>query len=100
MQRFLMCKMAVVTEVALNKVEKTLEDNKIDYMLIDRATSYEVFGECAFKDENRYPEFYSKAHKYIVRKNKIDAIYEHLLSNINDENIKEKIQMIEEILYE
>lgn len=87
-------------EVAQNKVIKTLEDNKIDYMLIDRATSYEVFDECSFNSENKYAEFYSKAHKYISKKNRIDAIYEHLLNNINDELAKEKIQKIEEILYE
>lgn len=87
-------------EVALNKVLKTLEDNKIDYMLIDRATSYEVVDECSFNSENKYAEFYIKAHKYIARKNRIDAIYANLLNNISDESIKEKIQKIEEILYE
>lgn len=87
-------------ESALNKVEKKLEDIKIDYMLIDRASDYEVLGDEQFKGENQYLVFYNKAHKYISRKNKADAVYEYLLNNISDENFKEKILKIEEILYE
>ncbi len=87
-------------EMALNKVLKTLEDKNIDYIVLERASNYEVISEEEFKDKNQYSELYNKAHRYIVRKNKIDAIYEHLISNISDETIKEKINSIEEILYD
>ena len=87
-------------EMALNKVLKTLEDKNIDYIVLEKASNYEVISEEEFKDKNQYSELYNKAHRYIVRKNKIDAIYEHLISNISDETIKEKINSIEEILYD
>lgn len=87
-------------EMALNKVLKTLEDKNIDYIVLEKASNYEVISEEEFKDKNQYSELYNKAHRYIVRKNKIDAIYEHLISNISDETIKEKINNIEEILYD
>lgn len=86
--------------MALNKVLKTLEDKNIDYIVLEKASNYEVISEEEFKDKNQYSELYNKAHRYIVRKNKIDAIYEHLISNISDETIKEKINSIEEILYD
>ena len=35
-----------------------------------------------------------------LRKNKIDVIYEYLLSDINDEDLQRKVNEIEEILYE
>lgn len=87
-------------EVALNKVLKILEDKYIDYMVLEKSSNYEVISEEEFKDKNQYSELYNKAHRYIVRKNKIDAIYEHLINNISDETIREKINSIEEILYD
>ena len=87
-------------EMALNKVLKTLEDKNIDYIVLEKASNYEVISEEEFKDKNQYSELYNKSHRYIVRTNKIDAIYEHLISNISDETIKEKINSIEEILYD
>lgn len=63
-------------EVALNKVLKTLED------------------------KNNYIDIYNKAHRYVSRKNRVDVIYEYLLNNLEDDESKEKIRKIEEILYE
>lgn len=87
-------------EMALNKVLTTLEDKNVDYIILEKASNYEVIEEQDFKDKNQYTDLYNKAHKYITRKNKIDAIYEHLISNLSDENMKEKINKVEEILYE
>lgn len=87
-------------KAGLNKVLKALEDNKISYMLVDKASNYEVQDEVEFKSKNTYLECYNKAHKYIAKKNKIDAIHNYLNENINSSNIKEKINKVEEILYE
>ena len=87
-------------EVALNKVLSVLEDKKISYMVIDRGANYEVTDEENYKQANTYSEIYNIAHKYQSKKNKIDEIYEYLISNINDEEIRQKINSIEEILYE
>ena len=85
---------------ALNKVITNLENNKLSYFIVDKSLNYEVLEEQNFKKKNNYIEIYNKAHKYILKKNKIEKIYEYLNANINQKNIQEKILKIEEILYE
>lgn len=85
---------------ASNKVLKTLEDNKINYMQVSRGDNYEVIAERAFKSENAYEENYEKAYKYVSKQNKINSIHSYLMDNINKDEIKEKIRKIEEILYD
>lgn len=87
-------------KAALNKIMAKLEENEISYMVINKSENYEMQEENDFKSKNRYVEYYAKAHKYITKKNKIDAIYNYLLENINDVNIKDKINRVEEVLYE
>ena len=85
---------------AINKISKNLEDYKISYILLSKSNNYEEEAEEDFKNDNRYIEFYEKAKKYIVRKNRIEEIYRYLIENINDDEIKEKINKITEIIYE
>lgn len=85
---------------ALNKVLVELENKKISYLLVNKSLNYEVEEEANFKSENQYKEIYHKAHKYIAKKNRIDAIHNYLIDNMEDMSIKEKISKIEEILYE
>ena len=85
---------------AINKIIKKLEDEKISYITLNRSLNYEVEDQSNFKTENKYKDMYNKAHKYLAKKLKIDNIYQYLLENIQEENIKEKINKIEEILYE
>ena len=87
-------------ETALNKVMKTLSEKNINYKILDRGDNYNSFEEEDFKQNNKYMDIYNTAHKYQVRKNKIDGIYEYLLSDINDEDLQRKVNEIEEILYE
>lgn len=84
----------------VNKVLKELEDKKISYMLVNKSQNYEVEEEMEFKSKNEYLSYYNKAHKYISKKDKIDAIYNYLLENINHPDIREKINKVEETLYE
>ena len=85
---------------AINKISTNLEDYKISYILLSKSNNYEEEAEEDFKNDNRYIEFYEKAKKYIVRKNRIEEIYRYLIENINDDEIKEKINKITEIIYE
>lgn len=87
-------------KTTINKVMKTLEDKSINYLLVDRSANYEVNETSDFKQKNTYSEMYNKAHKFQSRKNKADEIYEYLMSNIDDDIIKEKMHKIEKILYE
>lgn len=85
---------------AINKVRTRVEEQKINYLVINKADNYEVYEEEDFKNENNYISIYNKAHKYINRKNRIIDIYNYLIDNINIDNIKDKINRIEEIIYE
>ncbi len=85
---------------AINKVKTIIEKQKINYLVVNKADNYEVYEQEDFKNENNYIQIYNKAHKYINRKNRIIEIYNYLIENINSDNIKEKINEVEEILYE
>lgn len=74
-------------EVALNKVISRLEDNKINYMLIDRSNEFNTECEYRYGNKNRYDEIYSKANKYITKRNKVNEIYGYLMENINNDEI-------------
>ena len=88
------------SSTALNKVKYTLEKNKINYITIDRGHNYEVEDKIEFKGENQYLKVYEKAHKYIGIGRRINAITQYLMENIEQETIKQKIERIEEIIYE
>lgn len=85
---------------AINKVKTRIEEQKINYLVVNKADNYEVYEEENFKSENNYMPIYNKAHKYINRKNRIVEIYNYLMDNINSEDIKDKINEVEDILYE
>ena len=56
-------------------------------MQISRSENYEVESEYNFKSDNTYEESYEKAYKYILKQNKINAIYSYLIDNINNSTI-------------
>lgn len=87
-------------KAGLNKVLRILEDYHIDYMVVIKSQNYEVETEMKFKNKNSYIEMYEKAYKYITKKNRINAIYNYLLENINTPEIKKKIQKVEEALFD
>lgn len=82
------------------RVLSKLEEMEISYMVINKAENYEVSEEVNYKSKNKYNENFNKAHKYITKKNRIDAIYQYLLENISVEDIKEKLAKVEEVIYE
>ena len=52
---------------AISKVSKKMEDEKINYIVLNRSLNYEAEEEMDFKDKNRYKEIYTKAHKYLEK---------------------------------
>ena len=50
---------------AISKVCAKLENNKINYLIIDRRNNYDVDEKEDYKNLNRYAEFYEKANKYV-----------------------------------
>ena len=87
-------------EKSLKKIEATLENKKISYIILDRRNNYEEDEVVNFKNLNSYDKIFEKAKRYINIKNRIDFINMNLLQNINNENIKETLNKIEQILEE
>ena len=83
----------------LTKVLTKLEEMNINYIVLDKADNYSEMEKEEFKNKNQYNQIFNKAHKYITKKNRIDAIYNYLIDNISSEDMKEKLTKVEEIVY-
>lgn len=84
----------------LNKVKATLENKKINYLILDRRNNYEVDETQSFRNLNNYEEIYEKAKKYKTEKTHIEAIYKTLIEKIGKEGNIENIKEIEKVLSE
>lgn len=85
---------------SLTKIEATLEQKRINYIVLDRRNNYFVDEISDHKNLNTYEETYEKAYKYIIKRNRIQKIYEYLMKNINQKETMEKIKEIEKIINE
>ena len=85
---------------AISKVCTKLENNKINYLIIDRRNNYEVDEKEDYKNLNRYINYYEKAYKYVNYKKRIDIITEFLMENIENKDITKVLKRMEEIMYE
>ena len=83
----------------LVKAMAKLEQNKINYLIIDTRNNYDVDYKMDFKNLNTYEEKLKKAKKYVKRIEKINKIQENLEENVENDNIEETIKRIEEIVY-
>lgn len=80
-----------------NKVKNvmaTLENRKINYIILDRRNSYRVDEKSDNKNLNRYDVYLDKAIKYVKRKQKIDYIYKYLIDNIEKDEIDKIIKLM------
>ena len=89
-----------ISASGLSKVLSKLEELEISYIILNKSENYEIVEEEDFKGKNKYNEMYNKSYNYVSRKNRIDSIYQFLLESISEEQIKDKILRIEEIIYE
>lgn len=87
------------TNVAL-RIRARLEENNINYLLIDRRNDFEVDEKEDFGNNNKYDAIYEKAKRYVNFKFRIENIQEFLMENIENNGIKGTIQKIEEIITE
>lgn len=85
---------------SISKIMAKLEEKKINYIILDRRNNYEEEEKYDNGNLNEYDIVYEKAKKYVNLKNRIDNIYQFLMDEIEDKEIKEKIIQIEEIIYE
>ena len=84
----------------LPKAMATFESKKINYIIIDTRNNYDVDVKDDNKNLNTYDEIFEKAHKYIRAKMRIEKIYENLINIIEEDDFKQKLKKVEEIVYE
>ena len=84
----------------LSKVIAKLEQNKIDYLILNPRNNYEVDYKLENGNLNKYDKTFENAYSYMKISNRIDRINESLKLEINSKEIKEKIRKIEEIINE
>ena len=85
-------------ENSLSRVEAVLENNKINYLVVDKRNNYQVEYQNISKQDNNYEKMFEKAKEtisYIIR---IQDIYENLINSEKDKALDEKLKRIEEVL--
>lgn len=83
-------------KTAYNKVISKLENNKINYTILDKRNNYEEEEKSNNKNLNKYAEFYEKAKNEISLKIRIEKIQKYLLETKD----KETIFQIEKVINE
>lgn len=84
----------------INKIMATLENKKINYLILDKRNSYRVDEESNNKNLNKYNDYLEKSIRYVKRKRQIDDIYNILLSNIDNAEIEQTITSIKRVINE
>lgn len=83
---------------SLPKIENILSSKKINYLIIDRLSNYEVIEHEDYKKLNTYEDTYNEAHYYYSIKRRIDGIYSYLNNSLNKSSIKPLLNSIEELI--
>lgn len=84
----------------LNKIMAKLEENKINYIVIDRRNNYEVDEKIDNGNLNKYNFYLEKSKRYINQKNRIEEIYNYLVYNIEKNENNKLIKEIESLINE
>ena len=84
----------------LNKIIAKLEENKINYIVIDRRNNYEVDEKIDNGNLNKYNFYLEKSKRYINQKNRIEKIYNYLVYNIEKNENNKLIKEIESLINE
>ena len=84
----------------LNKIMAKLEENKINYIVIDRRNNYEVDEKIDNGNLNKYNFYLEKSKRYINQKSRIEEIYNYLFYNIEKNENNKLIKEIESLINE
>lgn len=82
------------------KIATKLEDDKINYIVIDPRNNYDIDEKSDYRNLNTYEEEFQKAYSVIKQRNKINRIKEKLEKYIGKKEFKTIIGKVEEILDE
>ena len=82
----------------INKIKATLENKKINYIIIDSRDNYNINEKEDFKNLNRYVKEYNASKIYVKNQMEIEKIYEYLSKKSKKEDIKNILKEIEELI--
>ena len=82
------------------KVVSTLEEKKINYLIIDPRNNYDVDEKSDNRNLNTYEKEFNKAYSIEKQKNRINKIKEKLESYVGKKEFKIIIKKMEDILDE
>lgn len=85
---------------SIKKVQAKLENSKINYLLINRRSGYEIEEKIDFKNLNTYNKQYASSKVYINNQRKINKINEYLTENVRTKNLNIILKEIENIINE
>ena len=78
----------------------TLEENKINYLVIDKRNNFDVDEKQDFKNLNKYEETYLKAKEYVNYKIRIENINKDLIELMNIKDFRKLLGEIENLINE
>lgn len=81
-------------QTAYNKVITTLEEKKVNYIVLDRRNNYSVDEKSSNNNLNKYNETYLKAKEELATRMRIEKIYRYLLDNTRDKEIIGEMEKI------
>ena len=84
---------------SLSKVENILEKNKINYLVVDKRSNYEVEHKVINNKENKYDSIFKIANNFGTITIRIQNIYDELMKKRKKPNFAEKLNKIEMELY-
>ena len=79
---------------AINKVMATLEQNKINYLVLDRRNNYDLEEKSDNRNLNNYDEKYEIAKKHIATKMRVEKINQYLMDNLKNKELIDKIEKV------
>ena len=86
--------------VSLNKVLAKLEDEKLNYIVIDKRNNYDVELQQDFKNLNKYEAVYAKSKNYVNYKSRVDNINKNLMELIHKQDFRKLLGEVEKLIDE
>lgn len=78
----------------INKIMAVLENNKINYLILDRRNNYEVIQKSDNRNLNNYDKIYEIGKKEKSKKMRIEKLYLYLLENANDIELINNVEKV------
>ena len=85
---------------SVSKIQARLEQEKINYILVDTRPEYDIIEKVDLNNDNKYDSIYAKARNYVNYKLRVDAIHKILLDQINEKDFRKLLAKVEELVYE